>query len=129
MFAGTLGMLQLVSTDHVQQAIGAVLFLASGASIIVARRRAACGVALQPSSPLADWWAGLLLVAGTTTIGTVLGANAGDRRAAAALLWLLAAGLPLLGRLNLRWHAIRPGIHPLAARTAGLQAGTLKQHG
>jgi hypothetical protein len=117
LFAGTLGILQLVSLDHFQQAVGVVMLICAVGVLSVARSCVQRGSVLRPRIPLAEWWAGFLFVIGTTTIGTVLGANAEDRRHIASLVWLVAVCLPLLGRINLSWSDARQMFRPVAPKT------------
>jgi hypothetical protein len=121
-FAGTLGILQIVSPDHIQQAIGAAILLGSGISLVMARRCVARGFSLAQRAPLPEWWAGALFIVGTTMIGTTLGDNAAERREIASLLWLIAAYLPLLGRLNLSWFRMNRIIRGSPAQTGGYRA-------
>jgi hypothetical protein len=118
-FAATLGMLQVISQDHFQQVTGALILMGSAIILAIARKRVARGFSLVAHVPVAEWWAGALFIAGTTMIGTTLGANAADRRHVASILWLVAVGLPLLGRLNLRWPEIRQAVRTIVSGTGG----------
>jgi hypothetical protein len=121
-FAATLGMLQVISQDHFQQVTGALTLMGGALMLFIARNRVARGFSLAAQVPLADWWAGALFIAGTTMIGTTLGANAADRRHVASLLWLVAVGLPLLGRLNLNWGEIRQVVRTMVLRIGEYRA-------
>jgi hypothetical protein len=113
-FAGTVGVLQATSLDQFQQVVGVVMLICAVGVLSLARSYVQRGYVLGPRIPLAEWWAGFLFVAGTTTVGTVLGANAADRRHIASLVWLVAVCLPLIGRIQLNWKDIRQVFRPFA---------------
>lgn len=110
------GTILLAVGDRLQHLAGMLILCCACVALIHAQRRLRRGGMLCSNVPQADWWCGLLLVAGATAVD----ADQATLRAAGAVLWCIAAAIPLAARIHHeaasdRTHADPVCIHADAA--------------